>query len=125
MNPFIRDKDVLTVSRKTIHETDVGDVVAVICPATGYVIVHRIVRKSNQGVLIKGDNCSGADGLFPFDAVAGIITEVARNGRKVRYGRGAGKILIAIASRSGAFSGPLRPVLKRLYRFFQVTRILE
>jgi len=117
MTPFIRDKDVLTVSGATASETGVGDVVAAVSPVTGWVNVHRVVRNTRQGFLIKGDNCSEPDGLFARNAIVGVITSVERNGKKVWFGNGIGKKIIAFTSRIGVLNRLILPFLRIFRRF--------
>lgn len=118
MTPFIRDKDVLTVSSNLRHDTEVGDVVAAVSPVTGRVIVHRVVRSTSRGVLIKGDNCGRPDGLFARNTIAGVITSVERNGKKVRVGCGFGKKIIALLSGTGLLNWLILPVLRTVRGVF-------
>ena len=112
MNPFIRDKDVLTVSRDSGRSVEVGDVVAVLTPVTGWLIVHRVVRSKGRDVLVKGDNCSEPDGVFARSVIAGVITSVERNGKKVWLCNGFGKKIIAFTSRTGLLNRLILPFLR-------------
>ncbi len=118
MNPFIRDKDVLTVSRDIGRPVEVGDVVAVINPGSGTLIVHRIVKKSVNGVLIKGDNCSKPDGMFALERIVGVVKTVERNGRAVWFANGPDKKIIAFISRTGLLNECLMPVFRRIKKVF-------
>ncbi|HSQ35836.1 MAG TPA: hypothetical protein VLQ89_07595, partial [Candidatus Binatia bacterium] len=45
-------------------------------------LVHRVLRKKGDRVLIKGDNCTTADGWIPTENLLGIVTRVERKGKK-------------------------------------------
>ena len=121
MKPFIRDRDVLTVSKSSETGIRIGDVSAVINPVSGTLIVHRVVGKSDTEVLIKGDNCRFADGLFPCESVAGIVSKVERNGVRVRIGGGTATRCIAFFSRTGMLHRIILPVLRK-FRYFIFVR---
>lgn len=120
MKPFIRDKDVLTVSKRPDTGVRLGDVAAVINPVSGTLIVHRVVSKSDTQVLIKGDNCRFADGLFPCESLAGIVSRVERNGIRVKIGNGTGNRCIAFFSRTGMLNRLILPVLRRFRYFIRI-----
>ncbi len=95
MHPFIRDGDVIIVSRPGVFEPHPGDVAAFCHPETGKLVVHRVMARCPGGVVLRGDNVSVADGLVPTENVLGLVTGVQRHGRQVRLGRGPERYLIA------------------------------
>ncbi len=118
MTPFIRDGDILTVSGAPDIRPQVGDVAAVINPATGTVIVHRIVREKGTAFCIKGDNCRHADGFFDKSTVTGVIVKAERHGRPVRFGLGPEKRMAALLSRTGLLTYLLLPLLRKIRPLF-------
>lgn len=98
MAPFIRDGDFITLSQPPVR-LQTGDVVAFINPSCNRLMIHRIVRVSRQGYLIKGDNNSIPDGRIPASNILGRVVRVEREGRRIRFGLGAGNIFIAWLSR--------------------------
>lgn len=114
MSPFIRHRDVLTISRSLSGKPATGDVAAVFDPATGRAIVHRIVARTAAGVMLKGDNCHETDGLFVPSAVIGIVVAVERDGKNVWFGGGPEKRLIAFLSRTKMQNVVLLPLLRRI-----------
>jgi hypothetical protein len=101
MSPFVRDGDVITVSPLGGRRPRTGEIAAFLNPPTGRVAVHRIVRAGPDGYLVRGDNTDVADGILPAGRILGVVTEVVREGRKVRVARGRAASLIAWLSRTG------------------------
>jgi len=101
MHPFIRNRDIITISPLPPESPIPGDIVAFVRPDTGKLVVHRVVKRTKDLSLIKGDNCSDPDGFIPRTCLLGIVTRVERNGRYVMAGLPYGRRLIALLSRSG------------------------
>lgn len=116
MWPFIRDQDILTISRVPASGIKVGDVVAVANPATGSVIVHRVVATPAAGVMIKGDNCATADGVFAVDCVLGMVTTIERGKRRLPYCTRPFGMVIALLSASGLLNRLILPLLIKIYQ---------
>jgi hypothetical protein len=117
MAPFIRDGDVITVSPLRGALPHKGEVVAFEHPATGSLVVHRVVGRSSGSVTIRGDAAlSEADGLIPTENLLGRVTRVERDGRNVRLGLGAERRVVAWLSRARVLS-PL------VHRFASVRRV--
>ncbi len=100
MSPFIRDRDVLTIAPLNKKPLSVGQVVAFSHPENGMLVIHRIVKHTGAGWLLKGDNCPETDGLVTEDRIIGRVTRVERNGRKVRLVAGS-KFIAFLSFRSG------------------------
>ncbi|MBU4232781.1 MAG: S24/S26 family peptidase [Proteobacteria bacterium] len=108
MHPFIRDGDVITVSPKPARHSQAGDVVAFCHPEMSKLLVHRVIARRHQGLLLQGDNVLEPDGLISFDNILGLLTKVTRNGHQVRLGLGPERRLIAWLN----YRGWLNPVIK-------------
>ena len=94
MSPFIRDGDILTLSRPESLPC-IGDVVAFFDPKKGRLIVHRVVGRVDGAYITKGDNCTVKDGFMPYANLLGRVTKVERQGKVVFIGLGLEKFLIA------------------------------
>ncbi len=102
MSPFIKDGDSISVSPVSKVKPSLGKVVAFVQPVSGTLIVHRVVRRKGTAFLIQGDNTGGqADGLFQPQDILGCVTRVERDGRRVVFGLGPERFLIASISGSG------------------------
>ena len=98
MNPFIKDGDILLLTKVTVCP-DIGDVVAFIHPVTGRLVVHRIVGMSDGACILRGDNCMQIDGVVYYQNMVGKVTRIERDGKVIRFGLGAEKRPIAFMSR--------------------------
>jgi hypothetical protein len=99
MTPFIRNLDVLTIAPLGNHRLRLGDVVAFKHPDTGRLALHRIIRSTASGWLVKGDNSRKPDSEVPSNLILGCVTRVERRGRRVRFGLGPERSAIALLSR--------------------------
>ena len=102
MQPFIRDKDVLTISPIKYMQPSLGDVVAFTQPGTGRLAIHRIIGRTDDGWLIRGDNCPDSDGVVATENIIGRVCRVERQGKEARLGIGKVAKLIAILNRGSA-----------------------
>ena len=119
MTPFIRDGDVITVAPGRIR---FGDTVAFINPHSGNLTVHRVVRISRDGYLIKGDNTLEPDGCVPRTSLLGRVVSVEHRSKHVGLGLGIERVAIAFLSRRGwlipvigATWRVMRPVAKKWF----------
>ena len=115
MSPFIKDGDVVTISPIVDSSPRVGDVIAFIHPKTEKLIIHRVVGKIWDACLVKGENAVEPDGLIERNHMIGIITRVERKGKKVFFGLGPERFLIAMLTRKNL----LLPVLRPVWRIFR------
>jgi signal peptidase I len=83
MVPTIRDLDLVTVSPLPRRDLRAGDVIAFRQPASGSLVLHRILRAGPEGFLVRGDNLPEADGLVPARDVIGLVTLAERRGAVV------------------------------------------
>ena len=95
MSPFIKNNDVITISPLAASTIHIGDVVAFIHPETGKVCVHRMIKKKGNHYFIKGDNVPFPDGLIPRDQILGVVTQAVRKGKRVHWGFGLERRVIA------------------------------
>lgn len=102
MRPFIRDKDVLTISPVKNKQLSLGDVVAFTQPGIGKLAIHRIIGRTDKGWLIRGDNCPEADGVVATENIIGRVYRIERQGKEVHLGIGKAAKLIAILNRGNA-----------------------
>jgi len=99
MHPFIRDRDVLTISPIKDRPLSLGEVVAFTQPAKGRLAIHRIIQKTEKGWLIRGDNCPEPDGVVAVEEIIGRVSRVERAGRDIHLGIGGAGKLIALLNR--------------------------
>ena len=122
MSPFIRNGNIITVSPVHFPDLALGDVAAFKHASNDRLIVHRIVGKRENSLIVKGDNLPSSDGpIFP-DRVLGRITKIERNGKSVRLGLGSERVIIAILSRAGLLPILLFPIRKIRFAGSQVLK---
>lgn len=114
MSPFIRDGDVVTVAPLGSGGLGLGDVVVFLSVRGGGPVIHRIVGKWDGSYLLKGDNLPESDGMVPPANILGYIKAVERNGKRISFGLGPEKVLIALLTRRGLLSPMLLPFRKAL-----------
>jgi hypothetical protein len=120
MSPFIKDGDLITVSPLSDASPYGGHVVAFISPATGKVVVHRVVGVGCEHFLIKADRYPDSDELVAEANILGLVTKVERNGKEVFLGLGPEGHLISFLTRNRllfhllyALWRLVRPLIKR------------
>jgi signal peptidase I len=118
MDPFIKNKNYITISPLSPDRPQLGDIVAFIQQRTGKLVVHRVVESKKNQYLIKGDNTSAPDGLVPKGNILGYVTKIDKDGKTVRFGSGPEKVFIAFVSRKNL----LRPTLHLTYRLISPFR---
>jgi len=99
MQPFIYSGD--TVSITPLPDSPkLGDVLAFIHPQDGRLLVHRLIQKKVDNFLMKGDNTRDHnDGWVSTPHLLGRVKQVERGKRKITFGLGVEKYLIALLSR--------------------------
>lgn len=114
MSPFLKDGDVVTISPMSDASPGFGDVIAFIHPRTERLIIHRVIGKIGDACLVKGENALEPDGLIERNHMIGIIRRVERKGKKVFFGLGPERFLIAMLTRKNLLLPVLRPVWRIL-----------
>ena len=115
MSPFIKDSDVVTISPMSDSSPGFGDVIAFIHPKTDKLIIHRVVWKSRDAYLLKGETALEPDGLIKKENLLGLVTKVERKGERIFLGLGPERFLIALLTRTNL----LLPVLRPLWRILR------
>lgn len=76
----------LTIAPVGNRDPQIGEVVAFTSPKTGRMAVHRVVLRTADGWLMRGDNSVEADGVVGLEGIIGRVVRVERKGREVRLG---------------------------------------
>nr|WP_279615074.1 S24/S26 family peptidase [Desulfospira joergensenii] len=114
MSPFIRDHNVIVLKPNT-SDTQIkfGDIVAIFNKDQTRILIHRVIGKNKNRILIKGDNNIRPDGWYSKQDVLGIVDGIIGKGLIFKY-TPLVNIPAAIGSRTGLFNRILFPVLKHL-----------
>jgi len=115
LSPFIKDGDTITISPVSDSLPRFGDVIAFIHPRTEKLLIHRVVWKSGDTYLLKGEGALEPDGLIKKENVLGLVTKVERKGKRIFLGLGPERFLIAVLTRKNL----LLPVLRPVWRIFR------
>ena len=102
MTPFIKDDDIVTISSAANSLIAIGTPVAFTKDIEKRLAIHRIVKKEKALYLIKGDNCSEADGLISPADILGYVSKIERAGKDIGFGLNMEKAVIAYLSRRNA-----------------------
>lgn len=112
MAPFIKNKDLVTVSPLLTGRPGLGEIVAFVHPETQGLCIHRIVSKKDDLYVTKGDNRFETEERVPIENILGSVTRVERDGKQVFLGIGTERFLIATLTRRSL----LFPLLFPLWR---------
>lgn len=119
MYPFIKFNDIVTISPVEEQIPKTGDVVALVSQDMKSLVVHRVIKiTKNNSYLICGDNNASKDGFFSKQEIIGYVKEIRRKGRRVQFGLGAEKRLIAFLGRI-EFLYPCLRIFIRVRNFFK------
>jgi len=119
MSPFIKNKDVVTISPLQRNQPGLGEIIAFVHPETQGLCIHRIVRRKDGISVTKGDNLSETDECVPRENILGFVTRVERNGKEVLLGLGLERFLIAILARRGLLFPLLLPLWKAVRAYLR------
>ncbi len=114
MSPFIKNKDVVTISPLQGKPPGLGHIIAFVHKETDGLCIHRIVRLKDSFYVTKGDNISETAEYVPRENILGLLTRVERTGKEVFLGLGPERLLIAYLGRRGLLLPLLLPVWKVL-----------
>ena len=81
MLPSVWPGDILTVRRRSTAELHPGQIV--LCYRNQGFVAHRLVAKSGNSLITRGDSLSYVDRPFQEDEVLGAVVSVLRHGRSV------------------------------------------
>jgi len=101
MSPFIKPGDLVVLSPLGTRSPSIGDVVMFVEPRTQKIFIQRVIKKAMNSYLVKGDGAQEAMGIVPMANVLGLVTRVERGGRRILFGLGPERVLIALLSRKG------------------------
>jgi hypothetical protein len=100
MTPCVRAGDVVTLAPLRGREPRLGEVVALEA-ADGRLLLHRLVGWRRGRALTRGDLAPATDAPVPRTALLGLVTQIERRTRLVRFGLGGERILLAGLTRAG------------------------
>lgn len=118
MTPSIRNGDFITVSPLAGLFPGRGDVLAFRHPEMPQLLVHRVLGRKMDKLVMKGDSCPIADGVIPAENILGIVTRVERRGKTV-FWPDRRHIWARFYFLIYAFWPPVRRILIRGYRFLR------
>lgn len=103
MEPFIMDRDIVTIAPLAASRPKPGDIAAFVHPVSGGLRVHRVIKIEAGRYLLKGDNALDADGALTRDMILGLAVRLERQGRARAVGPSFGAAVFARLSRSAWF----------------------
>jgi hypothetical protein len=94
MNPTLHESDLLEIVPYGGRVAQVGDVIAVAPPGGDYLVVHRVVRVTAEGVCTRGDNNADEDGwcLGPERVIGQVVAAWRGRRRRQIFGGRAGRL---------------------------------
>lgn len=107
MSPFVKNGDIITISPLSKSSVGHGDIVAFVHPRTATPFVHRIIKKEDGFMRIRGDRSTIEDGLIPELNILGPVTRIERDGKNIHFGLGVEKYIIAMLSERNLLVGLL------------------
>jgi hypothetical protein len=107
MSPFIKLEDLLVLSPLGTRSPSIGDIVIFVEPRTQRLFIQRVIKRTENSYLLRGDNAREPTGIVARTNILGLVTKVERGGKRILFGLGPERVLIAFLSRKG--------LLRRLY----------
>lgn len=120
MSPFIKNQDIVTISSLSKRKPGVGDIAAVSLSQRESIMVHRVIGKKQEKLIIKGDNNKSIDGVFEQSQILGLVSCVERNKKEVWYGGGNSGKVIAFLSKTGVLNNFILPILRSTKAMFKI-----
>ena len=117
MSPFIRNGDVVEVVPLK-GKINLGDVVFY-HSSYGNPVIHRVIQRSKENIITKGDSVSNSDQPVLSKQVLGRVVAIEKNGWHIRLDSPMGRllnILIAIMSPISFLTYPPFRLVKRTVR---------
>ncbi len=113
MLPFLKDGDMVTISSKC--QIEAGDIALLFDENQNKIQAHRVISREKNYYHLKGDNLNVSDGFKLGSFLLGRIIKIERKGKKINFGLGPEKIIIAFLSRLN-----LLPKITRALRLFKI-----
>ncbi len=111
MAPFISEGDTVTIAAVT--KPRVGHVV--LSESDSSLILHRIIRITNCGVITCGDsNLSPDQAIVPFDDILGRVIKVVGNGGNIHLYFPFSRILARLKSYDGRGAGIILSIIRKV-----------
>src|SRR3989338_2137655 len=95
MSPFIKDKDIVTISPCAPSLIGFGMAVAFVNNKTKKPVIHRIIGRRKNRYLLKGDNAFMSDGMVSLEDIIGIAVKIERGQKDISFGLGPEQFIIA------------------------------
>jgi len=117
MSPFIRNGDVVEVV-PVKGKINLGDII-LYRPSYGNPTVHRVIQRSKENIITKGDSVSSSDQPLLSRHVLGRVVTIEKNGWHLRLNTPMGRllnILFAIMSPISFLTYPPLRLVKRTVR---------
>ena len=108
MSPFIMPEDLLVLSPLGTRSPNIGDVVIFVEPRTQRPSVQRVIKRTENSYLLKGDNARKPTGVVTRANILGRVTRVERGGRSIFFDLSPERVLTDFLNQKG--------LLRRLYR---------
>ena len=123
MSPFIRNGDVVeVVPVKT--KINLGDIV-LYRSSYGNPVVHRVIQRSNESIITKGDSLSSSDQPVLSKQVLGRVVSVEKNGWRIRLDTPMGKLINVLLATISPFSFLIYPPLRLVKRTVRLTKYIK
>ena len=101
MSPFIKPGDLVVLSPLGTRSPSIGDVVIFVEPRAQQMFIQRVIKSTENSCLLKGDSAREPTGTVTRADILGRVTRVERGGRRILFGLGPERVLIALLSRKG------------------------
>ncbi|TKJ44842.1 signal peptidase I [Candidatus Aerophobetes bacterium Ae_b3b] len=112
MSPFIRNGDVVEVVSVN-GKINLGDII-LYRSSYGNPVVHRVIRRSKESVITKGDSLPSSDQPVLSRQVLGRVVTIQKNGWRIRLGTPTGRLLNVLLATISPFSFLIYPSLRLL-----------
>jgi len=121
MSPFIQNGDVLEVV-PVKGKINLGDVVFY-HSSNGNPTVHRVIQRSKENIITKGDSLSNSDQPVLSKQVLGRVVAIEKNGWRIRLDTPTGRLLNILLATISPFSFLIYPPLRLVKRTVRLKKI--
>ena len=123
MSPFIRNGDVVEVVPVN-GKINLGDII-LYRSSHGNTVVHRVIRRSKESVITKGDALPSSDQPVLSRQVLGRVVSVEKNGWRIRLDTPPGRFLNMLLATISPFSFLTYPPLRLVKRTVRLTKYIK